>query len=306
MMVRWIVGLSLMFAALWSGSLYEGEYLPQSGVAQAPVETGIPNAVDGNRLLHWHGYVTHFPPIGFQGTHPTSEGRAALKRLKELLSQNRNRISYVAVIGHSSSVVDEENRIDEGGWFGFWHSFGEGTMTKEKAVSLVNQRIRAVYDLVKESGLSSAQIYNENRLDKDPLFTEATAEGRAGNNRVEVMLFSNGPLYLSDLHIQFAFDSARILPGYDSRIEHFAELMRRNPSMSVTLVGHTDRRGSYAYNMELSRRRAASVKNRLVSLGISPSRIKTRGEGYTQPIAQGNDEESHHRNRRVEAQLYRY
>ena len=153
--------------------------------------------------------------------------------------------------------------------------------------------------------MPATRIYNENVLDTMPLATEATRVGRARNDRVEVTFFSTGPLSLADLHIQFALDSARILPEYDARVRDFARLLERNPSLRTTIVGHTDRRGSYTYNMALSKRRAEAVKSRLVALGISPDRIRTEGRGYTQPIVHGSSEAAYRQNRRIEAKLYR-
>ena len=305
-MKRMILIASLCGATLLgAGSLYGENYMSGSGVVPAPVSTGIPNSVDGRRLLHWQGYVTRLEPIYFYGNELQDDSELGVEQLRELLRENRSRIRYVSILGHSSAVIDEENRIDEGGWVGLWHGMSDGRISKEKAISQVNQRIRAIYDLVREEGIPSSKIYNENRLDRDPLYTEATSEGRAGNNRVAVALFSNGPLILGDLHINFALDSARILPGYDERIARFAKLLKRNPKMNVTIVGHTDRRGAYSYNIGLSKRRAESVKSRLVQLGIPASRIRTEGRGYTQPVAQGHNEAAYRQNRRIEAVLYR-
>ena len=61
-----------------------------------------------------------------------------------------------------------------------------------------------------------------------------------------------------------------------------ATLIKRNPSATFTLEGYTDSYGSEEYNLDLSRRRAESVKDYLVNvLGINPAQIETRGYGKT-------------------------
>ena len=67
------------------------------------------------------------------------------------------------------------------------------------------------------------------------------------------------------------------------------------------MVGHTDNSGTYERNMVLSKERAASVKNYLVSnLGIDPARIRTEGVGQVCPVASNNSEIGKKLNRRVE------
>ena len=296
----------LAFSLVSADALYTDTYMQRSGVIAPKVETGLPNHVDGRRLLHWSRYIVRLAPVVFRGTKVADESNYTLEQLRELIRQNRSKIRYVSLIGHSSAVVDEENRIELSGWSGLWqHLGGDPRLEEDQAVALVNDRLRQVYDLVRDAGMPASRIYTENRLDRQPLYTEATAEGRLGNNRVEIALYSTGPLHLNDLRIQFALDSDHILPEYDQRIVKFAEMLKHNPDLKVTIVGHTDRRGSYGYNMDLSKRRALAVKNRLVELGISTDRIRTEGRGYTQPIARGNSESAYRQNRRIEARLSR-
>lgn len=72
---------------------------------------------------------------------------------------------------------------------------------------------------------------------------------------------------------------------------------------SITVVGHTDSTGSDAYNQNLSERRAASVKNYLVSQGVSSTAIRTSGMGESQPVADNSTDDGRQQNRRVEISL---
>lgn len=68
----------------------------------------------------------------------------------------------------------------------------------------------------------------------------------------------------------------------------------------VRVVGHTDSRGSVAYNQGLSERRAASVRNYLVSKGVPANIISAYGEGKMNPIADNNTAAGRQQNRRVQ------
>jgi peptidoglycan-associated lipoprotein len=79
-----------------------------------------------------------------------------------------------------------------------------------------------------------------------------------------------------------------------------AEYLRTDLGVTVTVEGHCDERGTDAYNMTLGERRAESVKNFLVSLGISANRLNTFSYGEERPIAMGQNEASWAKNRRAQ------
>ena len=79
-----------------------------------------------------------------------------------------------------------------------------------------------------------------------------------------------------------------------------AEYLRANLGVTVTVEGHCDERGTDAYNKALGDRRAESVKNFLVSLGISANRLNTVSYGEERPIAIGQNEASWAKNRRTQ------
>jgi OmpA-OmpF porin, OOP family len=88
------------------------------------------------------------------------------------------------------------------------------------------------------------------------------------------------------LPVQFAFDSAEILPSARQQLDALAEGIRLLPATrSVLIQGHTDAAGSDQYNELLSQRRAFAVKRYLVSAqGIDPSRLRAVGLGEYQPL----------------------
>jgi outer membrane protein OmpA-like peptidoglycan-associated protein len=79
------------------------------------------------------------------------------------------------------------------------------------------------------------------------------------------------------------------------------KLLKSTGYKRILVVGHTDSTGSYAHNMELSRRRAKSVRDYLVSQGISANKIQTKGVGSTDPaIPKPKNKSEQAENRRVE------
>lgn len=107
----------------------------------------------------------------------------------------------------------------------------------------------------------------------------------------------------AELDIHFRTDSSQISQYSMNLIQNFAKFLMKNKGSQVSLTGHTDWRGSDAYNMALSHRRANSVKNALVQLGVSANRLSTYGKGESEPIATNKTVEGMAKNRRTEVRL---
>jgi outer membrane protein OmpA-like peptidoglycan-associated protein len=101
----------------------------------------------------------------------------------------------------------------------------------------------------------------------------------------------------------FATGEDRILPESEPLLRDIAEALRKNPDIRVSIEGHTDDTGSDAQNLDLSRRRAESVRRSLVELGIDPGRLEARGFGRTRPLVPGATPEAREKNRRVELRV---
>jgi peptidoglycan-associated lipoprotein len=97
----------------------------------------------------------------------------------------------------------------------------------------------------------------------------------------------------------FDYDRADISPEGRETLQRQAEWLRRYPNVSVTIEGHTDERGTREYNLSLGERRAQTVKNVLVALGIPASRISTISYGKERPEIPHSDESSYAQNRRA-------
>jgi outer membrane protein OmpA-like peptidoglycan-associated protein len=112
-------------------------------------------------------------------------------------------------------------------------------------------------------------------------------------------LADNGRVILEGLY--FDTDKDTVRPDSQPLIEELAKLMKGNPQLKVRVVGHTDNQGATDHNLDLSRRRAASVASELTSKhGIANDRLAPFGCGPYSPVATNDSEEGRARNRRVE------
>lgn len=103
--------------------------------------------------------------------------------------------------------------------------------------------------------------------------------------------------------VTFAVDSTVISPSFRAGLDEVASSLQRYPNSLVDVMGHTDSTGSDSHNLDLSRRRAESVANYLVSRGVSRARLETVGYGEQYPIADNTTEQGRAQNRRVEIRI---
>jgi outer membrane protein OmpA-like peptidoglycan-associated protein len=100
--------------------------------------------------------------------------------------------------------------------------------------------------------------------------------------------------------VHFDFDKSDIRPDALPVLDEAVEILKEESGVRVTVEGHTDSRGTDAYNLGLSYRRADSVRRYLLNGGISPDRIGSEGFGESRPVASNETDEGRAQNRRVE------
>lgn len=100
--------------------------------------------------------------------------------------------------------------------------------------------------------------------------------------------------------IYFAFDDYTLSYEAQQNLSATADYLKNNPSAVVQIEGHCDERGSVEYNLALGQKRAQSVKDYLVDLGVDSSRMPTMSYGEERPVASGHDEDAWGQNRRAE------
>ncbi|MDC0709312.1 OmpA family protein [Stigmatella sp. ncwal1] len=101
--------------------------------------------------------------------------------------------------------------------------------------------------------------------------------------------------------VGFGFNEFSLSSEAQSRLSSLADCIKASKGR-IALQGHADDRGTEEYNLQLSNRRAASVKRYLTDLGVPASRLSTVGYGETRPLNSAADEEAWAQNRRVEFQ----
>jgi outer membrane protein OmpA-like peptidoglycan-associated protein len=101
--------------------------------------------------------------------------------------------------------------------------------------------------------------------------------------------------------IKFDSGSDKIKPESYGTLQEIANVLKENPGVRIKIVGHTDSDGNATSNLELSKRRSASVKQFLVNeFGIQGDRMETDGKGQSEPVAPNTTPEGKANNRRVE------
>jgi outer membrane protein OmpA-like peptidoglycan-associated protein len=135
---------------------------------------------------------------------------------------------------------------------------------------------------------------NQERDMREALATsEAAAVSREGN--LLAVTFKGD--------VTFDTNSTEVRPGLYSEINRVAGILNQYPNTLIRVEGHTDSIGSDEYNLNLSRRRANTVKTLLVQRGVAPGRIEVIGYGKTMPVATNGSEAGRQMNRRVEIKI---
>ena len=118
---------------------------------------------------------------------------------------------------------------------------------------------------------------------------EVTPSGEGEEQVVEILL--------ADAF--FEYDKYRLTPEARERLASNAETLIRNPQKRILIEGHCDERGTREYNLALGDRRAAAVRDFLVSYGVDANRIETISYGKERPFTTGSNEAAWAQNRRA-------
>ena len=109
----------------------------------------------------------------------------------------------------------------------------------------------------------------------------------------ETFVFDSGRL-------NFDFDKSVVKPQYFELLRNVKDYAEQN-DFRLTIIGHTDSKGTDAYNMALGMRRAVAVRDKLIEFGLDPSRIlSVESRGESEPIAPNDTEQGRFENRRIE------
>lgn len=170
------------------------------------------------------------------------------------------------------------------------------------AIWVQKQRIRVYQEETKIFDLARAVPekvkYNMIRFDQGtPLISNVRIA--TGLPDLRNKLLTEGKLV--SYGIYFDVNSDHLKPQSAGTLKEIAAILTENPELRIRIIGHTDADGSDAANLDLSKRRAASVKNALSeAYGIAAERIETDGKGEKEPVAPNDNSNNKAMNRRVE------
>jgi outer membrane protein OmpA-like peptidoglycan-associated protein len=162
-------------------------------------------------------------------------------------------------------------------------------------------RYLAAEGVVGSSQVSVAVMVNKHRTWVTVVEGAAMQTGQVGvsADALAAELAEGGKVRLDGIY----FDTGKATLKAESRaaLGEVAELMRRDPSLKLEIVGHTDSVGEDSVNLRLSESRALAVRAALViDHGVADRRLKARGAGETEPVAPNDSEAGRSLNRRVE------
>ena len=210
------------------------------------------------------------------------DGKATIEEYRKNLGPELTEAYMVLVVGHTDS---------------------SGPASYNDALSL--RRAQSVADYLVSTGANVDAIRVIGRGSREPMASNETREGRIQNRRVDVlvvaevraldtMLFPGAALF-ERRSAELSEQGQALL---DQHRMDAKELLSR--AAYIEIIGHTDNVGEENDNMALSKQRAASVRDYLISKGIDASKMVTAGKGETMPIASNDTEEGRSSNRRVQ------
>ena len=238
-------------------------------------------------------------------------------QMRLIQSINLNSIDHGAVPGKSGLVV----YVEYYGQMGYRAYNNQGTnhdikgakegdnykQRKEKkyhmALWVQKSRVRVYQNETKMFDLPKAFPYPEMKMDRLRFETGAAMVSNiriaVGNPDMRSKLLTEGKLV--SYGIYFDVNKDVVKPESTGTLKGIAAVLTENPDVRIKIVGHTDSDGADAANLDLSKRRAAAVKNELVSsFAIDASRIETDGMGEGAPVAPNDVSANKAMNRRVE------
>lgn len=179
-------------------------------------------------------------------------------------------------------------------------------------LKLSQQRAEGVVKYLEDNfGIAPARLSAKGYGKASPVADNATDAGKQKNRHINAVIdcaldvkeLATPPERLCvSLKLEFASDSSRIDPRYYDQVNGVGEYLKKYPTTTAVIEGHTDSLGSASKNMLLSQQRAESVVNYLMEkYGIEGNRLSAKGYGSTRRVAYNNTPEGRQQNRRINA-----
>jgi OmpA-OmpF porin, OOP family len=193
-------------------------------------------------------------------------------------------------LGLSGSKEDEQfkQKVDKKYHIAIWYQKGRVRLYLDQS---------KLIDLPKAFPLPTVKMDRIRFEEGAAMFTNVRIA--VGNPDMRSKLITEGKLVTYGIYFDVNKDVVK--PESYSTLKSIATILTENPDVKVKIVGHTDSDGADAANLDLSKRRGASVKNELVkTFGIDAARLESDGLGETVPVAPNDTPSNKALNRRVE------
>ena len=143
------------------------------------------------------------------------------------------------------------------------------------------------------SSCSSMNVTEETVYTGDVKTVQASSTDNEDISYDSQAIFANATVY-------FDFDKTNLTSKSLQTLKSVVDALNDNSQLNIVLSGHADERGTREYNLALGQRRADTVSQYLILNGVESNRITTKSYGEERPIANGQDEASYAKNRRVQ------
>ena len=143
------------------------------------------------------------------------------------------------------------------------------------------------------SSCSSVNVTEETVYSGDVKTVQALSTDNEDISYDSQAIFANATVY-------FDFDKTNLTSKSLQTLKSVVDALNDNSQLNIVLSGHADERGTREYNLALGQRRADTVSQYLILNGVESNRITTKSYGEERPIANGQDEASYAKNRRVQ------
>ncbi len=250
-------------------SLAMAVLLPLAGCATTPPPAPPPVALK--------------PPPPQVEIHVRERGSREARLARERAAQERDRLAREVALERS-----ERERAE-----------AQAQRDAESAKRELEQRQGALDEAARDLALREADLAREKsaRDESDRRAREALEQVAS------VKQEARGWVVTLNGSVLFGFDDSSLLPDARRRLDVVANVLKQSPEQRFRIEGYTDSVGSDAYNLELSQRRAESVRGYLIAQGIDPLQLSAAGYGENGAIADNRSAEGRANNRRVEIVL---
>jgi ompA family protein len=163
-------------------------------------------------------------------------------------------------------------------------------------------KITAMLSVLLVSAPTTAKKITTSNLRDNTMRSTAVEVDGTNVDDLEISKSENDPdvVVLDTSKLKFDFNSATIKDEYNPVLKKLKDYIE-SKDCKISITGYTDSKGTKEYNRELSLRRAESVEEKLIDLGLPPEKIiETKGNGDKNPVASNDTEEGRSANRRIE------